>query len=223
MKGEGKARVKNERPRFLKRSLVFDFDGTIADTLDRGLEIYNELAAEHGFLPVDPDDIVELRDMDTSEILRRLQIPPRRVPLLLATALRRLHGNITRLALIEGMTEAITALHRQRRLLGILSSNTPGNVNAFLQSHGLRDHFTFIHSLGKLGGKSRGLQKIMKKHSLAPEELLYVGDELRDLRAARRANVAAVAVTWGLNSRTSLAQANPAYLLDHPGELLQLP
>ena len=70
---------------------------------------------------------------------------------------------------------------------------------------------------------SNYLQKIMKKHSLAPEELLYVGDELRDLRAARRANVAAVAVTWGLNSRTSLAQANPAYLLDHPGELLQLP
>jgi len=207
----------------LKRSLVFDFDGTIADTLVEGVAIYNKIAAEQGFQTVHPNEIDQFRELETREILRRLQVPRHRVPRLLTTALRRLRRHVSRLPLIEGMTEIIPALHLQPRILGILSSNASENVDTFLGCHGLRNHFAFIHSLGTLRGKARELRTIMKKCQLGPGELLYVGDEIRDLRAAHQAGIEAVAVTWGLNSRASLAREHPAYLLDHPSELLQLP
>ncbi|NIP95581.1 MAG: HAD hydrolase-like protein, partial [Akkermansiaceae bacterium] len=105
---------------------------------------------------------------------------------------------------------------------GILTSNDTANVETFLRSHGLRDLFTFVSATQKLSGKSKYLRAIARTFSLQPPQMLYIGDELRDIRAARKANIAAAAVTWGLNSEESLAAENPRFLVRSPAQLLEI-
>ncbi|HAO96991.1 MAG: carotenoid oxygenase [Roseibacillus sp.] len=206
----------------LRRCLVFDFDGTIADTLGEGLIIYNELAEKNGYNLINPDQLDNLRELDTNGLLKHLGVPKRKLPFHLATAMRRLRSRIEKLSLIEGVQDVLPLLRERSEQMGILSSNIPENIENFLEVHGIRDEFSFVSSIGKLSGKARHLRSIARTFSLAPGEIIYVGDEIRDLRAARKAKVEVIAVTWGLNSRRSLSRENPTFLIDQPSELLDI-
>jgi phosphoglycolate phosphatase len=200
------------------RALVFDFDGTIADTLAESRSIFNELAPDYGIRQVQEDEIEELRHLSLKEIVSHLGIPKRRVPVIIARGTTMMRKNIDRLQLISGMREALTEMRGLTDNFGILTSNSTSNVDAFLTNHGLREMFDFISSTSKLTGKARHIRAIRKTFSLKNEELLYIGDELRDVKAAQKAKIPHVAVSWGFNSRESLAAAKPTYLIDHPSE-----
>lgn len=204
------------------RALVFDFDGTIADTLGETRKIFNELAPEYGIRQVEEHEVAELRHLSLKEILSKLRIPSRRVPSIIARGTKMMRNNIDRLQLINGMKEALTELREHTDSFGILTSNTTANVDVFLQNHGIRDLFDFVSSTSKLTGKSRHLRAIRKTFSLEHSEMIYIGDELRDVKAAQKAKIPHAAVSWGFNSRESLAQAKPTYLFDHPAELFQI-
>ncbi len=206
----------------IHRTLVFDFDGTIADTLSETRRIYNELAADFGLRQVEPAEIAQLRHMSLKQLIAHLGIPKRRVPALISRGTGMMRGNITRLGMIAGMPEVLTEMRRHVENFGILTSNAPANVDAFLRSHGLRDLFEFISSTSKLTGKAKHLRAIRKTFSLHHEEMLYIGDELRDVKASQKAGVPVAAVTWGFNSRESLAAEKPDYLFDHPEDFLRL-
>lgn len=204
------------------KTLVFDFDGTIADTLGETRLIFNRIAPDYGIRQVEEHEINDLRHLSLNELLSHLNIPKRRVPALIARGTGLMRGNITRLQLIPGMADVLVELRRHVRSFGILTSNATANVDLFLKTHGLRDQFDFISSTSKLTGKAKHLRAIRKTFSLRSEELLFFGDELRDVRAAKKAGVPIAAVTWGFNSRQALAASEPDYLFDKPLDFLRL-
>jgi phosphoglycolate phosphatase len=204
------------------RSLIFDFDGTIADTLGESRRIFNELAPDYGIRQVEEHEMADLRHLSLKEILSVLNIPKRRVPSIIARGTGMMRANIDRLQLIDGMKDALTEMRNYTDSFGILTSNTTANVDVFLRNHGLRDLFEFVSSTSKLTGKTRHLRAIRKTFSLKNNEMLYIGDELRDVKAAQKASIPHAAVSWGFNSRESLEKAKPTFLIDHPEEFLRL-
>lgn len=204
------------------RALVFDFDGTIADTLAETRKIFNAIAPDYGIRTVGEHEVPQLRHLSLKEILKELDIPKRRVLSLITRGTSMMRKNIDQLQLIAGMKEALTDLRNHTDNLGILTSNTTNNVELFLEKHGIRELFDFVSSTSKLTGKSTHLKAIRKTFSLNHCEMLYVGDELRDVKAAQKAGIPHVAVSWGFNSRESLLEAEPTYLFDHPEELSQI-
>lgn len=204
------------------RALVFDFDGTIADTLGETRKIFNELAPEYGIRQVEEHEVSELRHLSLKEILLKLEIPNYRVPSIIARGTGIMRRNIDRLQLISGMREALTELRGHTDNLGILTSNATANVDLFLRNHGIRELFDFVSSTSKLTGKSGYLKAIRKTFSLDHSQMIYIGDELRDVKAAQKAKIPHAAVSWGFNSRESLAEAKPTYLFDHPEELFKI-
>ncbi len=204
------------------KTLVFDFDGTIADTLGETRLIFNQLAPDNGIRQVAAHELDHLRHLSLKELLNHLDIPKRRVPALISRGTSLMRGNITKLQLIDGMPEVLIELRKHVRSFGILTSNATANVELFLRNHGLRDQFDFISSTSKLTGKAKHLKAICKTFSIKPAELLYIGDELRDVKASQKAGVHIAAVTWGFNSRESLAASAPNYLFDTPADFLQL-
>jgi phosphoglycolate phosphatase len=204
------------------RTLVFDFDGTIADTLGETRRIFNQIAPDYGIRQVEEHELDHLRHLSLKQLLDHLDIPKRRVPALISRGTGLMRGNITRLRMVDGMTEVLTELRRHVHSFGILTSNATANVDLFLRTHGLREQFDFISSTSKLTGKSKHLKAIRKTFSLRTEEILYIGDELRDVRASQKAGVPIAAVTWGFNSRESLAAASPDFLFDQPADFLRL-
>lgn len=206
----------------IHKTLVFDFDGTIADTLGETRRIFNLMAPDYGIRQVAEDELESLRHLSLKELLNHLDIPKRRVPALISRGTGMMRGNITQLQLIAGMAEVLFELRRHTDCFGVLTSNATANVDLFLQTHGLRDQFDFISSTSKLTGKAKHLKAIRKTFSLRPEQMLYIGDELRDVKAAQKAGIPIAAVTWGFNSRESLAASEPDYLFDQPTDFLRL-
>jgi len=204
------------------KTLVFDFDGTIADTLGETRRIFNIIAPDYGIRQVAEHELDGLRHLSLKELLDHLEIPKRRVPALISRGTGMMRGNITELQLIAGMAEVLIEMRRHVRSFGILTSNATANVDLFLTTHGLRDQFDFISSTSKLTGKAKHLKAIRKTFSLKPDEMLYVGDELRDVKASQKAGIPIAAVTWGFNSRESLAALQPDYLFDQPTDFLRL-
>ena len=204
------------------RGIIFDFDGTLADTLAETRRIFNEIAPDHGIRTVEEQELHELRHLSLKDLLNHLKIPKRKVPVLISRGTGMMRASIASMSMIPGMADVVRTLREPCECLGILTSNATANVELFLETHGLADHFDFISSTSKLTGKAKYLKAIQKTFSLRSEELLYVGDELRDLKASRKAGVPMAAVTWGFNSRESLAASAPDYLFDRPEDFLKL-
>ena len=135
------------------RALVFDFDGTIADTLGETRKIFNQIAPEYGIREVEEHEVSELRHLSLKEILNKLQIPKHRVPSIIASGTGMMRKNIEQLQLIEGMKEALIELRQHTENFGILTSNATANVDIFLKNHGMRELFDFVSSTSKLTGK----------------------------------------------------------------------
>lgn len=204
------------------RTLVFDFDGTIADTLGETRRIFNIIAPDYGVRKVEQHELASLRHLSLKDLLNHLEIPKRRVPALIARGTGMMRSNIAELNLIEGMGDVLIELRQHVHSLGILTSNTSANVDLFLRTHGLREQFDFISSTSNLSGKAKHLKAIGKTFSLRPEQMLYSGDEVRDIKASQKVGVAIAAVTWGFNSRESLAACSPDFLFEAPSDFLKL-
>lgn len=209
------------RPAPDRTCLIFDFDGTLADSAAVGREVFNQLAEKYGFRPVSAGEIEALRGMTTAESLRHCRVPRLKLPAILIEARQRLAARIDEIRPCEGIAEVLPELRRRFTLLGILTSNSEANVRRFLQKHGL-DFFDFVSPVPKLTGKARRLRSLIKTHGLAPENVIFVGDESRDMKAAQKARVRGAGVLWGASSSAPLALYAPRWIVESPAELFQL-
>lgn len=203
--------------REMYRLLIFDFDGTIADSLRQGLEHYNALAEQYGFLPV--RNIDAARQMNTRSFFKAHRIPLRRLPRLYREFMSLQRAEMHRVQLFEGVCEVLSVLSGRFRL-GILSSNSEENIRTCLRANQAEGHFDFIRSHPRIFGKHSSLRKILKQEGLRREEIVYVGDEVRDAEASRRAGVEFCGVTWGIHSGRLLEAHGARYLVDRPNDLL---
>jgi len=201
--------------------LLFDFDGTIADTFQCGLEILNLMAPEFGYRPLEAADVPHARDMRTRELMKFLGIPATRMPKISQRGKEELGKRMDRIQPLPGMVDLIRDLHWRAFRLGILTSNSRENVAAFLRKFDL-EVFEFIHTSSKLMGKGRVIRQILKSHSLKPREVLLVGDEVRDIEAAQETGIHVAAVTWGYNSIRSITALNPDHVIERPEDLVPL-
>ena len=201
--------------------LIFDFDGTIANTFHYLLRIGNRLSEEFNFNKIDPDEIKDMKDKNVRETIQHLNIPLLKIPMIVAKAKKELHKEIDSVEPIKDLKEILLQLKSLGYKMGILTSNSSKNVTGFLENNGL-NFFDFICTTSKIWSKNWGLKTLMDEHGLELSEVIYVGDETRDIKAAKKAGIRSAAVTWGYNSCKILAAQNPDYLIHSPKEFFQL-
>lgn len=201
--------------------VIFDFDGTIADTFDAGVVILNKLAAEFGFRALHPKDLEKVREMRTRQLMKFLDIPTRKMSRIARRGSEELHACIHSIQPLPGMPEALRELHALGFSLGIITSNTELNVQIFLRGHDL-ELFDFVRCSSKLLGKARMIRSVIRRRHVRAADILFVGDETRDIEAAKKAGIRIAAVTWGYNTRRSLEAMKPDFVFNNPGELVAL-
>ncbi|GET42426.1 HAD-IA family hydrolase [Microseira wollei] len=204
------------------KAIIFDFDGTVADTFDTIVAISNRLALEFGYKQAAPEEIEQIRNLSSREIIRQSGVSIFKLPFILRKLKNELNNEISRLNPLSGIDEALSELKRQGYRLGIITSNNRENVMLFLEKNKLQELFEFIYSGANIFGKSRVINRFLKQANLTPQEVIYVGDETRDIEAAKRSQIKMIAVSWGFNSKTVLAEHNPDFLIHHPKELIQV-
>ncbi len=205
-----------------QKVVIFDFDGTIADTVDALVTIANRLAEEFGYVQITPEELALLRNLTSREIISYSGISVFRIPFLVKKVKGELKRKIPELKPITGMKEALIDLKNAGHHLGIITSNSKDNVTEFLKINELDNLFEFIYSGITIFGKTTIINNVLRQKQLKLEEVIYVGDETRDIEASKKSNIKVVAVTWGFNSPEVLAKQKPNYLIHHPSELLEV-
>lgn len=200
-------------------AIIFDFDGTIADSFDY---ITDFLAEEAGLEPLNAEQKSAFRGQSMTAIGRQLGHSWFRLARLFFKGRRRMHRAITRVKPFDGMPEVIKKLHAEGHELFILSHNTVANVHTFLRHYKLHTYFLEIYGGVGLFGKAPALRRLLKEQKLKKENALYVGDELRDVQAAQSINMRVIAVTWGFARSADLEALEPTALAEHPDGLLRI-
>jgi phosphoglycolate phosphatase len=199
--------------------IIFDFDGTLADTIDILLSISNRLSVQFGFKSATKEELAQLSNLTSWQLLRYSGISIFKFPLLIRKLKAELRSEIPNIQLFPGIKEVLLELKNSGFQLGIITSNSRENVLASIQNNGLQDTFDFIYS-GTTFGKHKVINRWLKQQNINPAKVIYVGDEIRDIEAARKTRIKVIAVCWGFNSRSALAAHNPDFLIESPQELI---
>lgn len=197
--------------------ILFDFDGTLVNSEKVSIAIYNELAQKYHTKKI--SDIEKLRGMSIREVIHELQIPLLEIPFLVHDFKKKVHENIEGIQLVPGITKVLATLHTMYPL-AILSSNKASTINSFLERAKIVQLFSFVQGDCSVLGKHRSLKRFIHDQKLSTEDVVYIGDELRDIIAAKKAHMPIISVSWGYNSRSLLGTANPDYLIDKPRDLV---
>lgn len=202
--------------------IIFDFDGTIANTFDAIVQITNRLATQFGYQPTNRDEIAQLQNLSSRRIIEISGVSIFKLPFLVRKVKAELQNEMQTVEAFPGIKVALTELKRRGYKLAIISSNSRDNIGIFLTNNELEDLFDYIYTGAKLFGKSKIINRLLKQENILPETVIYVGDETRDMEAAIQSQVRAIAVSWGFNSPEVLAAQNPNFLIQHPGELIDI-
>lgn len=203
------------------RLLIFDFDGTLADSLPWFTSVLNDVARRFGFRTVTVEEMQALRARGNREIVRALGVSPWKLPLIAGHMRRLARAAAGEMRLFDGAEALLLELRARGVKVAIVSSNGAAAIRQILgeQAWAAIDH---VEAGAGMFGKAPRLTRAARRLGVAPAEVLTVGDETRDIEAARQAGMAVAAVTWGFARREALEAAAPDHLVDDHAALLAL-
>ena len=203
------------------KTIIFDFDGTIADTLETIAILYNEVAADFKCEKVSFEDKEKFRSMKSQDFLSECGISLIKLPVIAIKLKHELRKEIKNIKPFDGIIEALVAIKDSGYKIGVMSSNSVRNIKAFLKQNNFPDIFDFVHSGKNIFGKDMVIHRLLHKHKIKKDSVIYVGDETRDIDALKRIHIPIISVSWGFNSRVILEKQNPDALIDNPNQLLE--
>lgn len=201
--------------------LIFDFDGTIADTHKYVCDISNSLCEEFNYKPIKFEDLPQMKGLTAQEMIKYLDVPLLKIPAIVSRAKKEFYKNLSSLKMFDHLREVLGQLKVSANGIGILSSNSQENVTQFLKNNNI-DIFDFIQTTSKVWSKNTSLKKLIVKQGFELGDIIYIGDETRDIAAARKLGIKIASVTWGYNSVEVLSKHKPDYIFNTPQELLTL-
>ena len=199
------------------RILIFDFDGTVADSFLLTVQLLRQLLHD----PPGRIDSTALRGMSTLNILERFHASPWRGILLIPKLRLLMKRHLTELAVIPGMDQALQTLS-QDNVLYIVSANSTASIREFLRRHELDTYFSGIYGDMAPWAKRRMLRRMKRMHSASASEMWYIGDMDSDVRAAHHAGLLAVGVAWGFCNLHMLRRSKSDALVLDPEQLVRI-
>jgi len=197
---------------------IFDYDGTLADSFPWFCSVLNQTARQFGFREVAEGDAEELRGLDSRQIVARLGVPLWKMPAI-AMHMRRLSAEAgNAVALFPGVESMLAELTATDVAVAIVSSNGEEVIRRTLGRAAA--HVSYFSCGASLWGKSAKFKTVIRQAGVPRQHTIAIGDELRDIDAARRAGIAAGAVTFGYNTAGALRAREPDLIFDDYGELL---
>jgi phosphoglycolate phosphatase len=199
--------------------IIFDLDGTLADSFAFFVSVHNQLADRHGFRRIAPAEIDALRGRSAREVMRHVRLPRWKLPWVARSFVRLMRA--ADIPLFAGVGPMLQQLERSGAALALVSSNAADNCRRILgDAHWQR--LVHVECGASILGKRRRIARVLRATGIEPARAIYVGDQITDAEAARAAGVAFGAVAWGYATRASLERLQPAHLFDAVEELALL-
>jgi len=202
----------------MKKTIIFDFDGTIVDSLALFTKIADKLSGGHA--KIKAEEIASLRGL--IKFGQRIHTPYWRMPFVLRKVRGLVARHISELKPFEGITELIQNLSSRGDTLFIVSTNTTRSIQKSLRLLELENYFSGVYGSKLIGNKTKSLHLLLSHKKLKPEDCIYIGDETRDIEAARAVGVPCIAVAWGFSNTDALRKLQPQGLANNPADIIPL-
>lgn len=202
----------------MAKTIIFDFDGTLVDSLPVVIQIAQD-TIDQDSVDLTIPEYEQLRNMSMREIIKYSGIPYYKIPALLVRGKKLLSERLHELKVFPGIPEMLKGLHDGGHTLCVVSSNSEANIRAVLQREGVEEYFAGVYGNVGLFTKSRVFKVVLRDQKVKAEDTMYVGDEVRDIEAAKKSHIRIVSVTWGYNGEQILSKYQPNFLAHTPAEL----
>jgi phosphoglycolate phosphatase len=203
------------------RHFIFDFDGTLADSADWVMSTFNDVAKRHGFRNVSDEELQMLRGKPNREIVKYLGVPAWKLPMIATDMRKRIAADIDKIRPFPGVQALLTGLAGRDAYITVVTSNSEANVRGVLGPETAR----YVHQFecgASLFGKASKFKHAIKTSGIPLAQTLCVGDETRDIDAAKEIGVACAAVLWGYATPEVLKAHTPDYVCATMDEVLRL-
>jgi 2-phosphoglycolate phosphatase len=208
------------------RAVLFDFDGTLADSFAAITASTNSVRASYGLPPLSESLVREYVGYGLPHLIEKL------VPgAALAEAVDRYrehHPSVMRAGtrLMPGVAETVATLHQRNFRMGVCSNKQVAFTKQLMDSLGLAKVMQTILGPEDVGGRAKPdpamLLEALARMGVNRDEAVYVGDMAIDVHTGQAAGVAVWLVRGGAAGQESAEAAGPNRVLDHFSALLDL-
>jgi len=211
--------------RFKARAVLFDLDGTLADTAPDLAAAVNQMRLQR---KLEPAPYASLRPHASSGARGLLAagfgIKPEDSdyePMRLEFLSNYEQAICLHSTLFAGVTEMLAMIVERKLAWGIVTNKAARFTQPLVPLLGLEHAACIISGDTTPYAKPHPapLLEAARQLGIAPEECCYLGDDLRDIQAARAAGMHSIAVTWGYCGQTEPQQWQADVLLHSPAEL----
>ena len=199
--------------------VIFDFDGTLADTFPWFAGAINNVAQRYRFKQITPGEYDTMRGLDAHGVLKYLGVPLWKMPLIANYMRSLMTRDIDQISLFDGIDSVLRRLSDLGTMLAVVSSNSHENICRVLGNE-LAASVAHYECGVSMFGKEAKLRKILKRCGAGPDEAIYIGDEIRDSQAARKVGLAFGGASWGYTTKESLLAHAPSDVLDNVDDIL---
>lgn len=214
---------------YMYKLIIFDFDGTLADTRELIIRTNQESQKAMGHEPVSEDIIQGTIGLPLAEgIMAQMpELTPQDMPAWCATY-RRIFDVLKSQyvpAIFPHVKETLEALHSQGCVLSVASSRLSVSLNDFLRQMGLAPLFKLVLGADNVTAAKPDpapVLQTMQELGFTPEDTLVVGDMPVDILMGSRAGAKTCGVTFGNSCREELTAAGADYVIDDMAKLLEL-
>ena len=193
--------------------VIFDFDGTLGDTFGWMLDTSDALADRFGYRKIDRSQLDTLRHLSAREMMKIHKLPALKVPAIAAHFQKLMTADAGRIAMFDGVPEMLRALHGAGIQLAVVSSNSEENIRIVLGPE-LCELTGMFNCGASMFGKASKFRKVLKRFGVRPGEAISIGDEIRDLDAAREIGLATGAGSWGYTAAEALWVQTPDLMFE---------
>lgn len=201
--------------------IIFDFDGTLADSTAVFASAWNTLAQKYKFKGIELKEIDALKKLSIAERSKLFDFPMYKLPMILPQFYRLYRQSLNDVHLYNGMKDVLMEIDKRGYKILIISSNSQENILEFLKMNGIHCVSNVLCS-NRIFGKDKVIKKFLKDSSITPSEVIYIGDEQRDIVACKKVGVPIIWVGWGYDAIEVVQQEEPEYKVATPQEILNI-
>lgn len=207
------------------KTVIFDFDGVIADSLPYHFKQMVEIARKNFGVKGNEKKIIdEIRTKSYFELMKTFKISWTKAPLILKIihqARENLFNNIEKIKIFPGTKKLLINLTKRKLILIILSSNLEKTINKFIELNKI-DYFNQIVCGTNILGKAVEIESLLRRNNWKKEEAVYIGDEIRDVEACKKIGMKIIGVSWGFQKAEVLKKHGADYIAKKPNDILKI-
>ena len=201
--------------------IIFDFDGTLADSGEIAFKAMNKMAKKHKFKEIEWSEIDLLRKLTTIERSKYMGVSLLKVPFLAPDFYLHYKEAMHELKLHPGMKELTEKLHGEGYGVAVISSNSENNIRTYFEDNNIENIDEILCS-HHLFDKDKIINRFLRRHRLNKNEVIYAGDEIRDITACKKAGVKIIWVDWGLDVLEAVLVEKPDFTISEPIEIYNI-